>query len=61
MSYLDEIKAKLEQSRREAFEKDWAEIIEPAIKQSFKNGLETGRQGRKPKKPKPKEEGESDG
>lgn len=50
MSYLDEIKAKLEASRKEAFEKDWAELIEPAIKQSFKNGLETGRQGRKPKK-----------
>lgn len=56
MSYLDDIKAKLEASRKEAFEKDWAEIIEPAIKQSFKNGLETGRQGRKPKKSEAKEE-----
>jgi hypothetical protein len=56
VSYLDDIKAKLEASRLEAFAKDWAELIEPAIKQSFKNGLETGRQGRKPKKSEPKEE-----
>jgi len=49
-SYLAIVKDDLEELFGEAFEATWRDIIEPALKQSYKNGLETGRAGKETKK-----------
>jgi len=42
-SFLEEVRAELSALHRQAFEKTWDDVVEPALKQSFKNGLETAK------------------
>jgi len=42
-SFLEEVRAELEAHHKEAFQKAWDDVVEPALKQSFKNGLETAK------------------
>jgi hypothetical protein len=49
-SYLATVKDELEELFGEAFEAAWRDVVEPALKQSYKNGLETGRAGSEDKK-----------
>jgi hypothetical protein len=44
-AYLTEKKEALEQMHIELFERAWKEIVEPALKESYANGLEAGRKG----------------
>jgi len=58
MSYLDEIKGQLEQSRKEAFEKDWPSS---SSRPSSSRSRTASKTGRKAAKRSPKAGGESDG
>ena len=42
-SYLADVKSELEQLFSEAFQTAWKEVVEPALKQSYRNGLESKR------------------
>lgn len=44
-SYLAEIKQRLEETFIDAFDRAWQEVVEPALKESYANGLEAGRKG----------------
>jgi len=46
VSYLAEIKTDLKGLFDEAFDHAWREIVEPALKQSYKNGVADGRAGK---------------
>ena len=43
MTYLKGVKASLENAFIESFERTWKEVVEPALKESFKNGVNEGR------------------
>jgi len=43
MSYLADVKSQLKGVFDEAFDYAWKDVIEPALKQSYKNGVEAGR------------------
>ena len=45
MSYLAGVKSELEDVFIDAFERAWKEVMEPALKQSYKNGVKAGTQG----------------
>lgn len=45
MSYLADVKSEIEDIFLEAFEKTWKEAVEPALKQSYKNGVKAGAEG----------------
>jgi hypothetical protein len=47
-SYLAGVKQNLKALFDEAFESAWREIVEPALKESFRNGVESGRSGKEP-------------
>ena len=56
MSYLAGVKTQLKGVFDEAFDYAWKDIVEPALKESYKNGVEAGRaeRGEKPTEdPKP--------
>ena len=42
-SYLAEVKSDLEQLFHEAFEAAWKDVVEPALKQSYRNGVKAGK------------------
>lgn len=44
-SYLAEVKDDVKGILDEAFEALWKDVIEPALKQSYKNGLADGKKG----------------
>jgi len=46
VSYLADVKSELQGLFEEAFDHAWKEIIEPALKTSYKNGLADGRAGK---------------
>lgn len=44
-SYLAGVKSDLDQLFHEAFEAAWKDVVEPALKQSYRNGVKAGRAG----------------
>ncbi len=46
VSYLADVKSELKGLFDEAFQHAWEEIVEPALKQSYKNGVADGRAGK---------------
>jgi len=46
VSYLSGVKSDLKGLFDEAFDHAWQEIVEPALKQSYKNGVADGRAGK---------------
>ena len=46
MSYLAGIKTDLKGLFDEAFDHAWKEIVEPALKESYRNGVNDGRAGK---------------
>lgn len=44
-SYLAGVKTKVREVFDAAFEELWKEVIEPALKQSYRNGVEAGKGG----------------
>lgn len=44
-SYLAGVKIDLEQLFREAFETAWKDVVEPALKESYRNGVKAGKAG----------------
>jgi hypothetical protein len=46
VSYLAEIKSDLKGLFDEAFDHAWKEIVEPALKQSYRNGVADARAGK---------------
>lgn len=51
MSYLSDVKCQLEEVFFDAFGRAWKETVEPAVKQSYKNGVEAGRAERSEEEP----------
>ena len=47
-SYLSDVKSKLEDVFIQSFEQAWKDVVEPALKESYKNGVEAGRKGDAP-------------
>ena len=50
-SFLGEVRKDYEDLIRDAAEKTWKEVVEPALKKSFKNGVLTG-SSQEPGRPK---------
>lgn len=48
MSYLSDVKSQLKEVFDEAFDHAWQEVVEPALKQSYKNGFDAGKAGQDP-------------
>lgn len=48
MSYLMDVKSQLKAVFDEAFEYAWRDVVEPALKQSYKNGFAAGKAGEDP-------------
>lgn len=48
MSYLADVKSQLEDLFKEAFDHAWQDVVEPALKQSYRNGFEAGKAGQEP-------------
>jgi len=44
-SYLAGVKSDLEQLFGEAFDAAWRDVVEPALKQSYRNGVKAGKAG----------------
>ena len=53
-SYLSEVKQRLEETFIDAFDRAWKEVVEPALKDSYANGLEAGRKKGDPSDKTPK-------
>jgi hypothetical protein len=53
-SYLSEVKQRLEETFIDAFDRAWKEVVEPALKESYTNGLEAGRKPEDPSDKTPK-------
>lgn len=48
MSYLSDVKSRLEDVFIQSFDQAWKDVVEPALKESYKNGVEAGRKGDAP-------------
>jgi hypothetical protein len=53
-SSLSEVKQRLEETFIDAFDRAWKEVVEPALKESYANGLEAGRKTEDPSDKTPK-------
>ena len=47
-SYLATVKAEIKEVFDAAFEELWRVVVEPALKQSYRNGVEAGKGGPEP-------------
>ena len=47
-SYLSDVKSRLEDVFIQSFDQAWKDVVEPALKESYKNGVEAGRKGDAP-------------
>jgi hypothetical protein len=53
-SYLSEVKQRLEETFIDAFDRAWKEVVEPALKESYANGLQAARKAEDPSDKTPK-------